>query len=147
MSNTKYLCLDYGDKRIGVAVSDEEKKFSFSRGILSNDSGLFGNLLSLIRGENIEKIILGYPLNLRSEKTELTEKVEKFKDKLEKLLQSNSIEADFEYFDERFTSKLARENILSSGLKKSKRQDKGLIDSVSAQIILQDYMDKKSKFG
>ncbi len=139
--------MDYGDKRIGVAVSDEEKKFSFSRGILSNDSGLSGNLLSLIRSENIEKIILGYPLNLRSEKTELTEKVEKFKDKLEKLLQSNSIEADFEYFDERFTSKLARENILSSGLKKSKRQDKGLIDSVSAQIILQDYMDKKSKFG
>lgn len=147
MSNTKYLCLDYGDKRIGVAVSDEEKKFSFSRGILINDQGLSGNLLSLIRSENIEKIILGYPMNLRSERTELTEKVEKFKDKLEKLLQKNSIEADFEYFDERFTSKLARENILSSGLKKSKRQDKGLIDSVSAQIILQDYLDKKSKFG
>lgn len=147
MSNTKYLCLDYGDKRIGVAVSDEEKKFSFSRGILSNDPGLSGNLLSLIRSENIEKIILGYPTNLKSERTELTEKVEKFKDMLEKLLQKNSIEADFEYFDERFTSKLARENILSSGLRKSKRQDKGLIDSVSAQIILQDYLDKKSKFG
>lgn len=139
--------MDYGDKRIGVAVSDEEKRFSFSRGILNNDSGLPGNLLSLIRSENIEKIILGYPLNLRSEKTELTEKVEKFKDKLEKLLEKNSIEADFDYFDERFTSKLALENILSSGLKKSKRQDKGLIDSVSAQIILQDYLDKKSKFG
>ena len=139
--------MDYGDKRIGVAVSDEEKKFSFSRGILSNDSALSGNLLSLIRSENIEKIILGYPLNLRSERTELTEKVEKFKDTLEKLLQKNSTEADFEYYDERFTSKLARENILSSGLKKSKRQDKGLIDSVSAQIILQDYLDKKSKFG
>ena len=100
--------MDYGEKRIGVAVSDEEKKFSFSRGVLSNDSGLQGNLLTLIRGENIEKIILGYPLNLRSEKTELTQKVEQFKDKFEKLLIENSINADFEYFDERFTSKLAR---------------------------------------
>ena len=139
--------MDYGDKRIGVAVSDEEKKFSFSRGILSNDSGLNGNLLSLVKDEHIEKIILGYPLNLKSEKTELTKKVKKFKEKLEKLLVKNSIEADFEYFDERFTSKIARENILSSGLRKSRRQDKGLIDSVSAQIILQDYLDKKKKFG
>lgn len=139
--------MDYGEKRIGVAVSDEEKKFSFSRGVLNNDSGLQGNLLTLIRGENIEKIILGYPLNLRSEKTELTIKVEQFRDRLEKLLTENSIHADFEYFDERFTSKLARENILSSGLSKTKRRDKGLIDSVSAQIILRDYLEKKSKFG
>ncbi|MCB0723697.1 MAG: Holliday junction resolvase RuvX [Ignavibacteriae bacterium] len=137
--------MDYGDKRIGVAVSDTDKQYSFQRGILSNDSGLDGNLLELIRGENIEKIILGYPLNLRSEKTELTEKVEQFRAKLEKLLEANSIKADFEFFDERFTSKLARENILSSGLSKKKRRDKGLIDSVSAQIILQDYLDSKQR--
>lgn len=146
MSTTRYLCLDYGEKRIGVAVSDESKSFSFSRGVLGNDPGLENNILSMIRTENIEKIILGYPLDLRSEKTEVTKKVEEFKGKLEKLLEKNSIIADIEYYDERLTSRLARESMLSSGLKKSKRRDKGLIDSISAQIILQDYLDKKKNF-
>lgn len=146
MSNTKYLCLDYGEKRIGVAVSDESKSYSFSRDVLGNDGGLEAGILSIVRTENIEKIILGYPLDLNSEKTEVTIKVEEFKGKLEKLLSKHSINADIEYFDERLTSRLARENMLSSGLKKSKRRDKGLIDSISAQIILQDYLDKKKNF-
>lgn len=146
MSNTRYLCLDYGEKRIGVAVSDESKSYSFSRGVLSNDSGLEGILLSMIDTENIEKIVLGYPLDLSSEKTEVTLKVEEFKEKLEKLLAKHSKVADIEYFDERLSSRLARENMLSSGLKKSKRRDKGLIDSISAQIILQDFLDKRKNF-
>ncbi len=146
MSNTRYLSLDYGERRIGVAVSDESKKYSFSRDFLINDSGFMGNLLSLIKGESIERIIIGYPLNLKSEKTAVTEKVENFKKELEKLLTKNSLEVKIVFYDERFTSSLARENMLSSGLKKSKRKDKGIIDSISAQIILQDYLDRKQRF-
>ena len=146
MSNTRYLSLDYGERRVGVAVSDESKKYSFSRDFLINDSGFMGNLLSLIKAENIERVIIGYPLNLKSEKTDVTEKVENFKGELEKLLAKNSPGVKVEFYDERFTSNLARENMLSSGLKKSKRRDKGIIDSISAQIILQDYLDRKQRF-
>lgn len=61
--------VDYGSKRIGIAVSDETKKYSFSRDYLLNDKNLFSRLMVLIKNEKIEKIIIGYPVNLKSEKT------------------------------------------------------------------------------
>ncbi|MBC8484717.1 MAG: Holliday junction resolvase RuvX [Bacteroidetes bacterium] len=91
-------------------------------------------------GKNIQDH-LGYPLNFKSEKTSQTIEVEKFKQKLESVLQDNSPTISVVLFDERLTSNLAKQNIISSGLKKKKRQNKGLIDSTAAQIILQDYMD------
>jgi putative Holliday junction resolvase len=95
----------------------------------------------LIKQEKISRIILGYPLNLKSEKTSQTIEVEKFKQKLESILQKNSLAIFVDLFDERLTSNLAKQSIISSGLKRKKRQDKGLVDSTAAQIILQDYMD------
>ena len=147
MVYTKYLSIDYGDRRVGIGITDEEKKYSFSRDYIENDGQLYLNLLKLIKEENVEKIVLGYPVNLQSEKTEQTEKVEKFRQKFEQFLKDNSIKVIIEYFDERYTSKLAQQSIFSSGLSKSKRQDKGLVDSVSAQIILQDYLDKSKASG
>lgn len=147
MDNTKYLAVDYGDKRVGIAVSDREKKYSFSRGYLENNKDLLKNLLKLVKEENIEKIILGHPLNLNSEKTIQTLKVEEFSNKLRGFLTGNSFEAEIIFFDERFTSSIAQHHIISSGLKKSKRQEKGLVDSISAQIILQDYIDKVNRGG
>lgn len=141
MDKTKYLSIDYGLRRVGIAVSDEDKKYSFSRDFLYNDNSIFINLLSLIKQENISRIILGYPLNLKSEKTSQTLEVEKFKQKFESKLQENSLEIPVYLFDERLTSNLAKQSIISSGLKKKKRQDKGLVDSTAAQIILQDYID------
>ncbi|MDQ3020426.1 MAG: Holliday junction resolvase RuvX [Bacteroidota bacterium] len=144
-SYTKYLGIDYGAKRIGIAVSDENKKYSFSRDYVINDNYLLIKLLEIIRTENISKIIIGYPLNFKSEKTIQTLKIEEFKNLLEGFLKKNSIPAELIYYDERFTSKLAACCLLNSGLKKKKRQEKGLIDSISAQIILQDYIDKTNK--
>jgi putative Holliday junction resolvase len=138
---TKYLCIDYGLRRVGIAVSDEDKKYSFSRDFLYNDDSLFDKLLLLIKQENISKIILGYPLNFKSQKTDQTLEVENFKRKLEVFLQKNSIDINIELYDERFTSNIAKQHIISSGLKKKKRREKGLVDSTAAQIILQDYMD------
>ena len=139
---SKYLAIDYGEKRIGIAVSDEDKKYSFSREHLQNDRNLYNNLLDLIKGENIIKIIIGYPLNFKSEKTIQTIKTEEFRDNLEKFLVKNSHTAELIYFDERFTSKLAAAGVSNSGTNKKKRREKGRIDSISAQIILQDYIDK-----
>lgn len=149
LDKTKYLSIDYGLRRVGIAVSDEDKKYSFSRDFLFNDKNLFIKLLSLIEQEKISRIILGYPLNFKSEKTSQTIEVEKFKQKLESILQKNSLAIFVDLFDERLTSNLAMQNIISSGLKKKKRQNKGLVDSTAAQIILQDYMDSlahKNKF-
>lgn len=139
---TKYLGIDYGEKRIGIAVSDENKKYSFLRDHVINDKQLREKLLKIIRAENISKIVIGYPLNFKSEKTIQTLKIEEFKNQLENFLKKNSVSAELVFYDERFTSKIAESSILNSGLKKKRRQDKGLVDSISAQIILQDYIDK-----
>ncbi|MEP7147192.1 MAG: Holliday junction resolvase RuvX, partial [bacterium] len=64
--NTRYLALDYGHKRIGTAVSDESKSFSFSRDYILNEKDILSRLLIIIEKENIEKIIIGYPLNLET---------------------------------------------------------------------------------
>jgi putative Holliday junction resolvase len=134
--------VDYGSKRIGIAVSDETKKYSFSRDYLLNDKNLFSRLMVLIKNEKIEKIIIGYPVNLKSEKTIQSVEVEEFSKKLSDHIKSNSLQIKIIYEDERFTSKLAEHNIISSGLSRKKRQDKGLTDSISAQIILQGFLDK-----
>lgn len=139
---TKYLGIDYGSKRVGIAVSDENKKYSFSRDFVKNDVKFFENLLKIIRDEFVEKIVIGYPLNFKSEKTIQTLTVEKFRNELELRLKKNKIEAEIVYFDERLTSKIAQDSIMNSGLSKSKRQEKGRVDSISAQIILQDFIDK-----
>ncbi|MCY7361964.1 MAG: Holliday junction resolvase RuvX [Ignavibacteria bacterium] len=143
-SQTKYLGLDYGEKRVGIAITDENKKYSFSREYLYNNNDFFSNLLKIIKEENIEKIILGYPLNFNSEKTIQTIKTETFKNVLEEYLKNKLIETEIIFYDERFTSKIAESGILNSGMKKKKRQEKGLVDSISAQIILQDYIDKSA---
>ena len=142
--NTKYLAVDYGEKRVGIAVSDESKKYSFSREHLINDKKFLEKLLAVIIEENVSKIIIGYPLNFKSEKTIQTLKIEEFKNTLEKFLSGKSVKAEIIFFDERFTSSLAQSSVLNSGLNKKKRQEKGRVDSISAQIILQDYIDKSA---
>jgi len=141
---SKYLAIDYGEKRVGIAVSDENKKYSFSRDFIDNDAKFYNNLLKLIREEYISKIILGYPLNMSSEKTNQTLKVEDFRNKLEQFLEKNETETEIIFYDERFTSRIAESFIKTSGRKKRDRQEKGLVDSGSAQIILQDYIDKSN---
>jgi len=103
------------------------------------------NIFKTIETENADTIVIGYPLNLKSEKTLQTLEVDKFISDLQSFFLSKNSEIKIELFDERFTSKLASDFITNSARKKNKRQDKSLIDSISAQIILQDYLDKNSK--
>lgn len=142
--DSKYLGIDYGLKRVGISISDNSKKYAFQREHILNDNKLFDKVLELIRIENISKIIIGYPLRFNSEKTHSTDEVEKFRDKLSSLLKKHSLETELIYFDERLTSSLASYNLANSGLSRKKRRDKGLIDSIAAQIILQDYIDSIS---
>jgi putative Holliday junction resolvase len=129
-------------KRVGLAVSDDTQRFSFERGAVLNDGKLPENIYKLLKEENAGKIVVGYPLNLKSEKTLQTLEVDKFIERLQSFFLSKNEDVTIEIFDERFTSKMASGYIANSSMKKSKRQDKSMIDSISAQIILQDYLDK-----
>jgi len=138
---TKYLGVDFGLKRIGISVSDESKSYAFQREYLLNDKDIFENLIKLIKSENVSDIIIGYPLKFNLEKTHSTDDVDKFKITLENYFKKYSLDCIIHFLDERLTSSLAQYNLQNSGLSKKKRQEKGILDSISAQIILQDYID------
>jgi putative holliday junction resolvase len=144
---SKYLAIDYGEKRIGIAISDIDKSIAFPRDHILNDNKLLQKILVLIKEETIDRIILGYPINLKSEKTPQTLKVEDFKNELEQFLSGKDIKAEIILFDERLTSSIAESYMTEMGLKKSRRQEKGLVDSIAAQILLQGYLDKEKKLN
>jgi putative holliday junction resolvase len=139
--DTKYLGIDFGLKRIGIAISDSEKKFSFYRDYILNDKDTYQKIIDIISNESVSKIILGYPLNFKSEKTEITLSVENFCEELKSLLLKKEKEVEIIFFDERFTSSISQDNLIQSGISKKKRREKGILDSMSAKIILQDYLD------
>ena len=137
----KILGLDYGHVRIGVALSDDNKSIAFGKDIINNNSRMYDSLLKLIQHENVEKIILGYPLNLKGGKTESTLQVERFEGELKTNLLENNLNIDVIRWDERLTSKMAEQSLIASGMKKSKRRDKSNLDIISSALILQSYLD------
>ncbi len=134
----RVLAIDYGKKRIGLALSDPLLTFAYAFKTILNDSKLWQELSKIIEEKSISKIILGYPLMESGEHSDMTKTVLDFKIQLEKKL---GLEVLLQ--DERYTSEMAKELILKSVSKKSKRKNKGLIDMNSAAIILQDYLDEK----
>jgi putative Holliday junction resolvase len=132
----RILAIDFGLKRIGLALSDPLLTFSYPFKTILNDNSLWQNLKSIIEEKNVKKIILGYPLRNNGEKTDVTDRVLDFKNKLE-----NKFSLEIVLWDESFTSEMAKQAVIQSVTKKSKRRDKGLIDRNSASIILQEYLD------
>lgn len=125
----KALGIDYGEKRIGLAVSDESQ--TFARELFIRSPKEFWKEIKKIVEENeVSVIVVGWPLNMSGEKTDKTREVESFTEKLEKF-----IEIKVELMDERLSSQMA-ESI--SGSKKN-------IDSLAAQILLQNYLDKTKR--
>ncbi|MDZ7798076.1 MAG: Holliday junction resolvase RuvX [Patescibacteria group bacterium] len=136
---SKLLGIDYGKKRIGLAVSDEEEKFSFARETLENKSkiNIFDELQKYCIEEEIKKIIIGLPLNMKGQASEWTEEVKKFKKNLE-----NKLNIPCQFQDERMTSRLSHN--LFQNKKVSQKVSKNKINEQSARIILQDYIDRQS---
>ena len=134
---SRIMAIDYGEKRIGLALTDPLFIFAYPFKTLPNDSNFFNELRKIINEQNILKIILGYPLKESGDLSSITEEVLKFKKKLE-----NAYKLEVVLKDERYTSSIAKEIINKTVTKKSKRRDKGLIDKSSAAIILQDYLDE-----
>ena len=125
----RILSIDYGEKRIGLALSDMDQKIAFEFEIWSPKE-FREKIADLVVEKEISEIVLGYPINMSGEKTKKTQEVLDFKEKLE-----NLVSLPVELVDERLSSQMAT-NVFGTG--------KG-IDALAAQIILQHYIDKKSK--
>lgn len=132
----RILAIDYGIKRTGIAVTDPLQIIANSIGTVDTNT-VFDFLTNYFKKETVEKVVLGLPRQMNNEPSQSMPLVEKFHREFSEKFPSVPIE----YYDERFTSKLASRAIIEGGVKKKDRQNKGLIDSVSATILLQSYLD------
>jgi putative Holliday junction resolvase len=132
----RIIAIDYGKKRVGLAVTDELKIIATSLGTL-HAKDVLEFLKSYLASENVECIIVGEPKQMNNEDSESARFIEPFV----KLLIKTFPAIPVKRFDERFTSKMAFQTMIDAGLKKKDRQNKALIDSISATIILQSYME------
>ena len=132
---TKFLGIDYGLKRTGLSITDNDKIFAFPLETVDT-SNLIIYLKTLIEKENISRIIIGQPRRFSGEYSEVENSIIKFIASLSAFFDKNEIFR----FDERFTSKIAKKSLISSGVKKKLRLDKYLVDKISASVILQDYL-------
>ncbi len=130
--------IDFGVKRTGIAITDPLKIIANSLPTIKTQN-LFDFLKDYIGKEVIEKLVVGYPKQMNNKPSESMVHIEAFSEKFRSLFP----EIPIEFIDERFTSKMAIQAMVQGGVKKKDRQNKALIDSVSATIILQSYLDSK----
>ena len=134
----RILAIDYGQKRTGIAVTDPLQMIA--NGLTTVDTPkIYTFLAEYFTKEEVEIIVVGFPKTLRNEPAEVTRLINPFVEKLKKLYPDKKIEL----IDERFTSKMAFQTMIDSGIGKKARQNKALIDQISATIILQNYMDSR----
>ncbi|MBL7766941.1 MAG: Holliday junction resolvase RuvX [Chitinophagaceae bacterium] len=132
----RILAIDYGKKRVGLAVTDPLQIIASGLTTLPTLE-LIAYLKKYFATEAVEKVIIGLPKSLSNEDTDATALVEHFIG----IFQKNFPDIPIVPLDERFTSKMAFQSMIDSGLKKKARQNKGLIDEISATILLQGYME------
>jgi putative Holliday junction resolvase len=131
----RILSIDYGRKRTGLAVTDSLQIIASGLATVST-SELFDWLQAYIAKEPVERIVIGEPRQMNGEPSENLPRVQQFVNRWRKAVPQVPIE----YYDERFTSALAHQAMLDGGLRKKARQNKALVDEISATIILEDYM-------
>lgn len=134
---SRILSIDYGKKRTGIAVTDNAQ--IIANGLTTVPTfQLMKFLKEYFSRETVERVIIGLPTQPNGQPSENQQRVEAFAEKFRKEFPSIPLE----YFDERFTSVLAHQAILSSGIGKKRREnDNGLVDEISACIILQGWME------
>jgi len=132
----RFLAIDYGTKRTGLAVSDILKIIANGLTTVPTHT-LLDYLKKYLEKEDVERIIVGLPKQMNNEYSDNMKHVRPFVKKLKLLYPDVPVEL----YDERFTSALAQKTIIEAGLKRKDRQNKALVDEVSAVIILQSYME------
>ena len=134
MEEERFMGIDYGESRIGLALSDPLLTFAYSYKTVKNDKYLWKNITTIINQKNVTRVVLGMPDAERNKS--LVAKIISFKKKLEIKFNVNVIT-----WNEDFTSAIAQERVIQSVTKKKKRKDKGLIDRNAAAIILEEYLN------
>ena len=137
MSIHRLMCIDYGEVRIGIAVSDPLQIISRPFSVIFNNAEtVFIELNGIIKTENVSKIILGLPLNREGEDTEKTRQVRKFAELLKA-----EISIPLEFWDESYSTVEANNALKQMGY--DSKKSRTVVDKVAASIILQDYLDQK----
>jgi RNAse H-fold protein YqgF len=131
----RILSIDYGKKRTGLAVTDPLQIIAGGLATVST-SELFEYLQAYVGREEVECIVIGEPRQPNGQPSENLQRVQQFVNRWRKAMPQIPIE----FYDERFTSVIAHQAMIDGGLKKKARQDKALVDEISATIILEDYM-------
>jgi len=134
----RILSIDYGIKRTGIAVTDEFQIIASGLTTIPSETAI-AFLKEYFSKEKVEKVIIGEPKQMNGQPSESSEIIEKFVDKFK----TEFPEMKLDRVDERFTSKMAFQTMIDSGLNKKQRQNKALVDEIAATIILQDYLRYK----
>jgi putative Holliday junction resolvase len=134
----RILAIDYGVKRTGIAVTDELQIIASGLTTVPSETAI-DFLKDYFSKENVVKVLIGEPRQMNNEASQSAPVIDKFVVTFRKKFPDMEVVR----VDERFTSKLAFQAMLQNGLKKKQRQDKGLIDEISATIMLQDYLSRK----
>jgi len=131
----RILAIDYGQKRAGIAATDELQMIA--NGIATvHVKDIWNFLTEYLSGEQVDCIVVGEPKDMNNRPSDASRFIEPFVRKLENKFPGIKVER----YDERFTSKMAHDTMIESGLGKKKRQNKSLVDTISATLILQSYM-------
>ena len=136
---SRILAIDYGKKRTGIAVTDTLQMIANGLATIETKE-LEKFLIDYVAREDVATIVIGKPTQMNGEDSENMKRIEPFFNRLKRLFPDKEIV----YYDERFTSVLAHQAMLQSGIGKKARQDKALVDKISATIILEDYLQRKS---
>lgn len=132
----RLLSIDYGQKRTGIAVSDTLQIIANGLTTVAT-AELLKFLADYFAKETVDKVIVGYPTQSNGQPSENLKRITEFVNQFQKIHPQIPVE----WYDERFTSVLAHQAMIDGGLKKKARQNKALVDEISATIILRDYME------
>lgn len=138
----RILAIDFGRKRTGVAVTDILKITANAVGTIQTAT-LIDFLKDYVSKETVELIVVGLPKQLNGEPSESMKYITPFMNRLKKEIPNIAVET----YDERFTSTIAHQAMITGGMKKSDRRDKSKVDSIAATIILTDYLESRRMKG
>lgn len=137
----RILAIDYGKKRTGIAVTDNLQMIAGGLATVETKE-LEKFLTDYMTKEDVATIVVGKPTQMDGTDSENMRRIEPFFNRLKKLFPDKQVT----YYDERFTSVLAHQAMLQSGISKKARQDKALVDKISATIILEDYLQSRAAY-
>ena len=137
----RILAIDYGRKRVGLAVTDPLQIIANALTTI-HSKDIWNFIAEYLEKEDVECIVVGYPKQMNNQASEAVRFINPFLKKLTKTYPNMEVKQ----VDERFTSKIAHQTMIDAGLKKKARQNKALVDTISATIILQSYLEQRTKY-